>query len=591
MPPLPPVTQALLLINVAIFCIDLFLGPWFTRLFALWPLGTGFLPWQLVTYAFLHGSVPHLFFNMLGLWMFGAELEQSVGRAPLRAVLLRQRAGAARGAAAGGRADRLVRPDRRRVGRPVRPAARLRHDCSRTGTIVPLIPPIPMKAKHLRDRSTARIELFFGVTGTRRRRRALRAPGRHARRLADDPLLARPAAVRAAARRDRALPPVFAPTAGTAGRNGSCSVPSARGRRHGRRRTLVRQGRRTAARRTTAGGVGCAGRWRRPSAPPTSPRPPARSTREARPDAAAAVDRAALRRRAAALARAHRRGGRRAQRRGGRTPAPSRRSAACALGSGVVIDDDGLVLTIGYLMLEAEQVDLLVRTDGAPCRPAWSRTTWPPASACCGRCCRCALRAGAARPRGRRRRGRRADGRASGGDATARQPGAAGLAAGVLGLLGVPHRRGALHRAGRAPTTAARRCSTRDGELLGIGSLVVADVRGAGGRALPGNMFVPVDLLSRSSAELRDTGASRASRRAWLGINCVGARGRAAAWCASSADSPAEAAGLRPGDRIVPHRRRGGRARWSRSTACSGAAGRPSATSPWKCAAARPSSP
>ena len=79
MPPMPPITQALLLINVAAFFIDPFVGPWFTQLLALWPLGNGFLPWQVVTYAFLHGSLGHLFFNMLGLWMFGAELERVWG--------------------------------------------------------------------------------------------------------------------------------------------------------------------------------------------------------------------------------------------------------------------------------------------------------------------------------------------------------------------------------------------------------------------------------------------------------------------------------------------------------------------------------
>ena len=79
MPPLPAITQALLLINVAAFCIDFFIGNWFQGLLALWPLGAGFLPWQLVTYAFLHGSFTHLFFNMLGLWMFGAELERLWG--------------------------------------------------------------------------------------------------------------------------------------------------------------------------------------------------------------------------------------------------------------------------------------------------------------------------------------------------------------------------------------------------------------------------------------------------------------------------------------------------------------------------------
>ena len=80
MPAMPPITQALLLINVAAFCIDFFLGAWFTQAFALWPLGHGFLPWQVLTYAFLHGSVGHLFFNMLGLWMFGSELERVWGQ-------------------------------------------------------------------------------------------------------------------------------------------------------------------------------------------------------------------------------------------------------------------------------------------------------------------------------------------------------------------------------------------------------------------------------------------------------------------------------------------------------------------------------
>jgi membrane associated rhomboid family serine protease len=38
------------------------------------------MPWQPVSYALLHGSTSHLFFNMLGLWMFGSELEQLWGR-------------------------------------------------------------------------------------------------------------------------------------------------------------------------------------------------------------------------------------------------------------------------------------------------------------------------------------------------------------------------------------------------------------------------------------------------------------------------------------------------------------------------------
>ncbi len=80
MPPLPPVTQALLLANVAVFFLGELLGPNLLAPFWLWPVGTSFWPWQIGTYAFIHGSFNHLFFNMLGLWMFGAELEQLWGR-------------------------------------------------------------------------------------------------------------------------------------------------------------------------------------------------------------------------------------------------------------------------------------------------------------------------------------------------------------------------------------------------------------------------------------------------------------------------------------------------------------------------------
>ena len=86
---IPPITRALLIANVAVFLAQQFSQDTLFVWFALWPLGAssfspgmpvGFLPWQLVTYSFLHGNEFHLLFNMLGLWMFGSEVERVLGR-------------------------------------------------------------------------------------------------------------------------------------------------------------------------------------------------------------------------------------------------------------------------------------------------------------------------------------------------------------------------------------------------------------------------------------------------------------------------------------------------------------------------------
>ncbi len=80
MPNLPPVTKALMLICTGMFCLQWLFPPIEVPL-ALWPLSSGrFWPWQVLSYAFLHGDLMHLFFNMLGLWMFGAELERLWGQ-------------------------------------------------------------------------------------------------------------------------------------------------------------------------------------------------------------------------------------------------------------------------------------------------------------------------------------------------------------------------------------------------------------------------------------------------------------------------------------------------------------------------------
>ena len=72
--------RALLIANVLVFLLSLVAGPTAMAGFALWPISTGlFMPWQLLTYAFLHGGITHLLFNMFGLWMFGSELERVWG--------------------------------------------------------------------------------------------------------------------------------------------------------------------------------------------------------------------------------------------------------------------------------------------------------------------------------------------------------------------------------------------------------------------------------------------------------------------------------------------------------------------------------
>ena len=83
-----PVTQILLIANIAVYLLQAFAGPLLIGTFALWPVhipaaeygGPGFAPWQIVTYAFLHGNLMHLAFNMLALYMFGSDIERVFGQ-------------------------------------------------------------------------------------------------------------------------------------------------------------------------------------------------------------------------------------------------------------------------------------------------------------------------------------------------------------------------------------------------------------------------------------------------------------------------------------------------------------------------------
>lgn len=85
-PPFTPVVKWMLIINVAIWFLQLILDRFFhfpvTATFALVPAQviSEFRIWELFTYMFLHSQqMTHILFNMLMLWFFGAELEQRWG--------------------------------------------------------------------------------------------------------------------------------------------------------------------------------------------------------------------------------------------------------------------------------------------------------------------------------------------------------------------------------------------------------------------------------------------------------------------------------------------------------------------------------
>ncbi len=74
-----PITRLLIAANIAVFLLQAAGGGLVETWFALWPPGHGFGIWQLVTYGFLHGSLAHIFFNMLALYMFGSDIERLFG--------------------------------------------------------------------------------------------------------------------------------------------------------------------------------------------------------------------------------------------------------------------------------------------------------------------------------------------------------------------------------------------------------------------------------------------------------------------------------------------------------------------------------
>ena len=237
-------------------------------------------------------------------------------------------------------------------------------------------------------------------------------------------------------------------------------------------------------------------------------------------------------------------------------------------GSGVLIGADGLVLTIGYLVLEAEAV-ALVHDDG---RLVPARVLGYDVATGFGLLQALTPLGLEPAPLGRS------------GTVAAQEPlmiasGGEGGAVSVAQLVSRRafagyweyHIEDALFTAPQRRDHSGAGLFNAAGELVGIGSLLVADAAGnvtgrSGGAAdrggsgvedsaaervrRSGNLFVPVDLVTPILAELRTRGFSAASRRAWLGMNCAVQDGRIRVLRVSD-DSPADVAGLAAGDGIL----------------------------------------
>ncbi len=224
---------------------------------------------------------------------------------------------------------------------------------------------------------------------------------------------------------------------------------------------------------------------------------------------------------------------------------PTRAWGSQRSGSGVLIAPSGLVLTIGYLILEADEVEI---TDSAGRSFPASVVAYDHATGF-----------GLLRPIG----------------PVAVKPIALGAShsieqldrlmfatagEGGVSVTTVVSRRpfagyweylidGAIFTAPPRGDHSGAALINKDGELVGIGSLFVMDAVTPGER-LPGNMFVPIDLLKPILAEMIATGRQKSGRRPWIGVNSIEDDGRVKVLRVTK-DGPADLAGLRPGDIIL----------------------------------------
>jgi S1-C subfamily serine protease len=215
-------------------------------------------------------------------------------------------------------------------------------------------------------------------------------------------------------------------------------------------------------------------------------------------------------------------------------------------GTGVVIDEGGHILTIGYIVIEAASIEVTTQANKAV--PA-TLAAYDHASGFA------LLRAGAPM-----------------GDVTPLPLGSADALALREPVVVLPHggRESAsvVHVVSKRKFTASweyllesaiftsppsmhwagAALVNREGKLVGIGSLLLRAVDPA--QALPGNMFVPVDVLKPILADLIAKGRRSGPARPWLGLGTEEIQGRLIVANVSSG-GPAEQAGIRRGDIVL----------------------------------------
>jgi serine protease Do len=216
-------------------------------------------------------------------------------------------------------------------------------------------------------------------------------------------------------------------------------------------------------------------------------------------------------------------------------------------GSGVVIGADGLILTIGYLMLEAENIQVITQDDRRIPAVAVGYDQ--------------ATGFGLVKPllplRGITPVALGSYRSLNTGEALMVATGGEDAGVAMTQLVSQRpfsgyweyHIEAALFTSPPVGNHSGAPLFNQRGELLGVGSLFVGDARGENS-PLPGNMFVPVDLLKPILAEMQKTGSTRQSRRPWIGVTSSDQGGRVQV-VRVNAGGPAQAGGIRPGDVIL----------------------------------------